>query len=82
MAIEFIVSQDPDLLEEYYQPRQASFRKELGIPDFDGSEDDVDRQSHILLAIQDGRCIGGARISPNIPVGTRRFHTRPSARTS
>lgn len=68
MSIEFIVSQDPQLLEQYYQLRQACFRKELGIPDFDGSEDDVDRQSHILLAIQDGRCIGGARISPNIPV--------------
>ena len=68
MSIEFIVSQDPQLLEQYYQLRQACFRKELGIPDFDGSEDALDRRSHILLAIQDGRCIGGARISPNIPL--------------
>ena len=68
MSIEFTVSTDPQLLEQYYQLRQACFRKELGISDFDGSEDTTDRQSHILLAIQDGRCVGGARISPNVPV--------------
>jgi hypothetical protein len=71
VSIEFIVSQDPELLEQYYQLRQACFRKELGIPDFDGSEDESDRQSHILLAVKDGRCIGGARISPNIPIEGR-----------
>ena len=69
MAIEFIESRDPALLEQYYQLRQTCFRKELGIPDFDGSEDELDRQSSILLAIQDGRCIGGARISPHVPLG-------------
>jgi predicted GNAT family N-acyltransferase len=68
LSTEFKLSRDPRLLEQYYQLRQQCFRQELGIPDFDGSEDEQDRESHILLAIEDGRVIGGARISPNVPV--------------
>lgn len=67
MSIEFRLSQDPRLLEQYYQLRENCFRKELGIPDFDGSEDEQDREGQILVAIQDGRVICGARISANVP---------------
>jgi N-acyl-L-homoserine lactone synthetase len=67
LSTEFKLSRDPRLLEQYYELRQQCFRKELGIPDFDGSEDEQDREGQILVAIQDGRVIGGARISPNVP---------------
>ena len=68
MSIVYEVSNDPVLLQQYYDLRERCFREELGIHDFDGSEDARDREGVILLAIQDGRCIGGARIAPGLPV--------------
>jgi hypothetical protein len=67
MSIEFKLTRDPQLLEQYYALREKCFQEDLGISDFDGSEDDSDRQGQIFLAIQDGRCIGGARISRQLP---------------
>ena len=67
MTIEFKLTRDPHLLEQYYALREQCFREELGIHDFDGSEDEADRQGQIFLAIKDGRCIGGARISHQLP---------------
>ena len=66
MSIEFKLTRDPRLLEQYYALREQCFREELGLPDFDGSEEHDDRQGQILLAVQGGRCIGGARISPTV----------------
>lgn len=66
MTIEFKLSRDPLLLEQYYKLRERCFREELGITDFDGSEDEMDRQGQIFLAIENGRCIGGARISSQL----------------
>jgi hypothetical protein len=66
MPIEFKLTQDPHLLEQYYALREQCFREELGLPDFDGSEEKEDRHGRILLAVQNGRCIGGARISPTV----------------
>ena len=66
MSVEFKLTQDPHLLEQYYALREKCFREELELPDFDGSEEEEDRQGHILLAIQDGQCIGGVRISPSV----------------
>ena len=66
MPIEFKLTREPHLLEQYYALREQCFREELGLPDFDGSEEECDRKGHILLAIQDGRCIGGARISSTV----------------
>lgn len=66
MSVEFELSQNEKHLAEYYSLREQCFREELGLSDFDGSEDDDDRQGHILLAIEDGRCIGGVRISPSV----------------
>jgi acetyltransferase (GNAT) family protein len=68
LPIEFQLNRDPHLLEQYYQLRQHCFRTELGISDFDGSEDEGDRQSRTMLALKDGHVIGGVRISPNIPL--------------
>lgn len=33
---------------------------------FDGSEDEQDREGTIFLAIKDGHCVGGARISSHV----------------
>lgn len=66
MSIEFVVTNDSESLSQYYALRERCFRAELGLPTFDGSEEEEDRQGHILLAVQDGQCVGGARISPRI----------------
>ena len=79
MSIEFKLTRDPELLQQYYALREQCFRAELGLPDFDGSEDDHDRQGQILLAVQDGRCIGGVRISPTVSLQSqvRKLELKP-----
>ncbi len=66
MSLEFRITRDGQLLEQYYQLREHCFRSELGLSDFDGSEDEQDRRSHILVALREGRCVGGVRISSHI----------------
>ena len=66
LAVEFLLSRDRQFLDQYYALRQRCFRKELGLVDFDGSEEEQDRQGRILLAMQDGKCVGGVRISQRI----------------
>ena len=68
MPIEFELCQDSKLLEQYYQLREKCFRQELKISDFDGSEDERDREGQILIARIGERCVGGARIVPGNPV--------------
>ena len=63
MAIVFELTQDPNLLAQYYALREKCFRAELGIPDFDGSEDIQDKLGRILIAHENGVCLAGARIS-------------------
>jgi len=74
MSIEFKLTREPQLLQQYYELRQQCYRDELGLPDFDGSEEEQDRNGQILLAIQDGRCIGGARISPTVTLPSQIQH--------
>lgn len=50
-------------LNQYYDIRQQCFRKELGLSAFDGAEDINDRTGYILLAIEAGCCVGGARLN-------------------
>lgn len=66
MSVEFKVSNDPQLLTQYYALRERCFREELELPDFDGSEEEADRHGSILLAVENGRCIAGVRISPSV----------------
>jgi predicted GNAT family N-acyltransferase len=63
MAIVFELTQDPNLLAQYYALREKCFRVELDLPDFDGSEDLQDKRGHILIAHENGVCVAGARIS-------------------
>jgi hypothetical protein len=64
MTIIFEVTTDQLLLQQYYRLREVAFREEIGISDFDGSEEPADRKGDIFVAHQGGRCIGGIRISP------------------
>ena len=66
MSVEFVVSRNRDRLKQYYQLRERCFRNELGLPDFDGSEEEGDVQGKIILALWNGRCVGGARISSHV----------------
>jgi predicted GNAT family N-acyltransferase len=66
VTIKIELSRDPQLLEQYYTLRERCFRQELELPDFDGSEEHLDRCGHILIAHRDGECVGGARITPSL----------------
>jgi hypothetical protein len=68
LTIVFDLKRNPPQLKQYYHLREKCFRQEFGLPEFDGSEDSKDRQGLILLAHQDGQCIGGVRISSDLPV--------------
>lgn len=71
MSITFEICRDPRLLDQYYQLRQDCFRRELGLPEFDGSEEERDRQGQILIARIGDRCVGGARIAPGASVSSQ-----------
>lgn len=68
MPIQFELCQDPQMLEQYYQLRERCFRQELKLPDFDGSEEERDRESLILIARIGDQCVGGARVAPSNPI--------------
>ena len=65
MAIQFEISRNPKLLQEYYKIREFCFRNDLGVLSFDGSEDQFDREGLVMIARDGDQCIGGARISGN-----------------
>ena len=50
--------------------KEISHKIKTDIPgvDFDGSEDERDRQGQILIARVGDRCVGGARIAPSTPI--------------
>lgn len=71
MSLEFRVTRESQALEQYYQLREKCFRSELGLADFDGSENERDRCSDILVALQDGRCVGGVRIASHTSLNSQ-----------
>jgi len=62
LSIEYSANGNTKQLNQYYALRERCYRRELGIADFDGSEEEQDRQGQILLSLRDGECIGGVRI--------------------
>lgn len=69
--LKYEVTRDPALLDQYYRIREICFREDLGLPEFDGSEDERDRSSHILIARFREFAVGGIRItgrSPDRPI--------------
>lgn len=81
MAISFELSDDPVLLAEYFSIREECFRQELGLPGFNGQQDQYDMPGSALI-IRDGRvCIGGVRLTGchakvGLPVESDNFQLR------
>lgn len=71
MSLEFLITRDATVLNQYYELREHCFRCELGLDDFDGSEDEQDRRSQIMVALKDGNVVGGVRISPHITLASQ-----------
>jgi hypothetical protein len=71
LSLEFKITRDSQVLNQYYQLRERCFRSELGLATFDGSEEEQDRRSQIMVALYNGRCVGGVRISPHITLSSQ-----------
>lgn len=68
MTVQYELTNDQTMLKQYFALRERSFRHELGLTDFDGSEDHWDRRSHILIARDGERCVAGVRITGRYPL--------------
>lgn len=74
LSIKFIVSEDASLLSEYYALRERCYREELGLADFDGSEEDHDKQGCLVLAVRGKQCVGGVRIADYVALPSLADH--------
>jgi hypothetical protein len=63
MQLRFEVTEDPNVLNRYYQIREYCFRRDLGLQSFDGGEDIFDRAGIVLTFFDDDLCIGGIRLN-------------------
>ncbi len=69
-AVEPIVyefTKDKGYLHQYYSIRERMYAQVLGLKNFSGEEDDLDRRSHILILRRGNMCIGGARLTVKGP---------------
>lgn len=60
--IELVFTKDPDLLKQYYNLREKSYRQKLGFDKYSGAENDFDKKSDIVVGLQNGKVVAGARI--------------------
>jgi hypothetical protein len=63
MTLTFQLNPEPCHRQAYFRIREESFRRDLNIAGFDGSEDAWDRKSDLLLAFDGDNCVGGLRLS-------------------
>lgn len=63
MTLRFTSSPTTQQKTDYYRIRERCYRESHGFEDFDGSETAWDRRSHLLIALDGERCIGGVRIN-------------------
>ncbi len=68
--VTFEFTRDPALLQQYYRIREQMYNDVWHLTNFDGSEDEFDRQSHILIARIGKQCVGGLRIGIKLPRST------------
>jgi hypothetical protein len=70
----YIETDDREILAKYVEMRRRVFRNEYSwLPAEFGGEDDVDRVSHIVLAVRDSQVGGGARLTIATPECPRRM---------
>lgn len=62
MQVVFEITTDAKLLAQYYELREKSYRKTLKLDNFCGREEELDRQSDIMIARIGDECLGGVRI--------------------
>lgn len=60
--VEVCLTKDRDLLQQYYDLRHYSYREENGWKNYDGSENEFDRRGQIVVALKDGKVVGGMRM--------------------
>lgn len=70
----YIETGDREMLAKYVELRRRAFRNEYSwLPEEFGAEDEVDRVSHIVLAVRDNLVGGGARLTIATPGRPRRM---------
>lgn len=60
--VEAFVTKNPELLQQYYDLRHYSYRQENGWKGYDGLESEFDKNGQILIALKNGKVIGGCRL--------------------
>jgi len=62
VKVRSFITQDPDLLKQYYDMRHEAYRDENGWKEYDGSESELDRKGHIIVALKGDKVVGGCRV--------------------
>lgn len=60
--VEVFFTKDQELLNQYYELRTQAYREENGWKKYDGSESECDRNSRIIVAVKNGKVIGGTKL--------------------
>lgn len=66
-AITFEFTHDAPLVREYTAIYEREFRLHHDVPEYRTVEDEHHHRAFVLVARQEGRCIGGARLSARTP---------------
>jgi hypothetical protein len=61
VALEVFETKDPELLRQYYELRHDAYRNENGWAEYDGAECEYDKQGRIIVAVKNGKVVGGVR---------------------
>lgn len=60
--LEVFVTKDKDLLQQYYNLRHRVYREENGWDNYDGSENEYDRNGQITVVVENGKVVAGSRL--------------------
>ncbi|MES2678139.1 MAG: hypothetical protein V4612_07530 [Pseudomonadota bacterium] len=61
-SIDIKISKDPELLKQYYDLREESYRNDSGFKNYSGDENNFDRNGVIFLGVMKGKVVAGARL--------------------
>jgi len=67
MHVVFEITKDADLLAQYFALREKTFKRVLGLTEFDGAGECSDHNNDIFIARIGDNVIGGVRILGNSP---------------